>query len=195
MERKFGRSRQILFGYGRIPVSYTHLDVYKRQPYNELYDGWWGHDTLPKMNYEDSPTLMEDIMRIARKWVSPPFNADGWAIEHIVRHADRRAAEQTTLGILGGVGVLGGLFNVLDGNPVSYTHLGELHVRCKKNCPILQKCHTGRAKCHPIRWRGGRARGRIAVSYTHLDVYKRQLSDVTVSVAVYVVKGLSGCPA
>ena len=41
---------------------------------------------------------------------------------------------------------------------------GELHVRCKKNRPILQKCHTERAKCHPIRWRGGRARGRIDVS-------------------------------
>ena len=50
-------------------------------PYNEFYDGWWGHDTLPKMNYEDSPKLMEDIMRIARKWVSPPFNADGWRLD------------------------------------------------------------------------------------------------------------------
>ena len=24
-------------------------------PYNQFYDGWWGHDTLPKLNYEDSP--------------------------------------------------------------------------------------------------------------------------------------------
>ena len=22
------------------------------------YDGWWGHDTLPKLNYEDSPKLV-----------------------------------------------------------------------------------------------------------------------------------------
>lgn len=50
-------------------------------PYNEFYDGWWGHDTLPKLNYEDSPKLMEDIMRVARKWVSPPFNADGWRLD------------------------------------------------------------------------------------------------------------------
>lgn len=50
-------------------------------PYNEFYDGWWGHNTLPKLNYEDSPKLMEDIMRVARKWVSPPFNVDGWRLD------------------------------------------------------------------------------------------------------------------
>lgn len=50
-------------------------------PYNEYYDGWWGHSTLPKLNYEDSPMLEEYILRIARKWVSPPFNADGWRLD------------------------------------------------------------------------------------------------------------------
>ncbi len=50
-------------------------------PYNQKYDGWWGHDTLPKLNYEGSPLLFEYIMKIARKWVSPPFNADGWRLD------------------------------------------------------------------------------------------------------------------
>lgn len=50
-------------------------------PYNTSYDGWWGHDTLPKLNYEDSPKLFNYIMRIARKWVSPPFNVDGWRLD------------------------------------------------------------------------------------------------------------------
>ena len=50
-------------------------------PYNEFYDGWWGHNTLPKLNYEASPDLMADIMRVARKWVSPPFNVDGWRLD------------------------------------------------------------------------------------------------------------------
>lgn len=50
-------------------------------PYNQFYDGWWGHDTLPKLNYENSPKLYEYIMDIARKWVSPPFNADGWRLD------------------------------------------------------------------------------------------------------------------
>ena len=50
-------------------------------PYNTTYDGWWGHDTLPKLNYEDSPKLVEYIMKIAKKWVSPPYNADGWRLD------------------------------------------------------------------------------------------------------------------
>lgn len=50
-------------------------------PYNINYDGWWGHDTLPKLNYEESPKLYEYIMRIARKWVSPPYNVDGWRLD------------------------------------------------------------------------------------------------------------------
>ena len=50
-------------------------------PYNKNYDGWWGHDTLPKLNYEDSPTLEEYILNIGKKWVSPPYNADGWRLD------------------------------------------------------------------------------------------------------------------
>ena len=50
-------------------------------PYNAFYDGWWGHETLPKLNYEESPKLEEYILRIAEKWVSPPYNADGWRLD------------------------------------------------------------------------------------------------------------------
>ena len=50
-------------------------------PYNKNYDGWWGHDTLPKLNYEDSPKLEEYILNIGKKWVSPPYNADGWRLD------------------------------------------------------------------------------------------------------------------
>lgn len=50
-------------------------------PYNEFYDGWWGHDTLPKLNYESSDKLFKYIMRIAKKWVSPPYNVDGWRLD------------------------------------------------------------------------------------------------------------------
>ena len=50
-------------------------------PYNGAYDGWWGHDTLPKLNYEHSPKLCQYILEIARKWVSPPFNVDGWRLD------------------------------------------------------------------------------------------------------------------
>ncbi|RDU24494.1 glycoside hydrolase family 13 protein [Anaerosacchariphilus polymeriproducens] len=50
-------------------------------PYNWSYDGWWGHDTLPKLNYEESDELCKYILDIAAKWVSPPFNADGWRLD------------------------------------------------------------------------------------------------------------------
>ena len=50
-------------------------------PYNEEYDGWWGHRTLPKLNYEKSPRLYEYILNIGRKWVSPPYNVDGWRLD------------------------------------------------------------------------------------------------------------------
>ena len=50
-------------------------------PYNVHYDGWWGHDTLPKLNYEESVKLENYILYIGRKWVSPPYNVDGWRLD------------------------------------------------------------------------------------------------------------------
>ena len=50
-------------------------------PYNKNYDGWWGHDTLPKLNYEDSPELEQYIIDIGKKWISPPYNIDGWRLD------------------------------------------------------------------------------------------------------------------
>ncbi len=52
-----------------------------RWPYNGSYDGWWGHDTLPKLNYENSRHLVDYVLYIARKWVSPPYNVDGWRLD------------------------------------------------------------------------------------------------------------------
>ena len=50
-------------------------------PYNGNYDGWWGHDTLPKLDYEHSEALEKYILHIARKWVSEPHNVDGWRLD------------------------------------------------------------------------------------------------------------------
>ena len=50
-------------------------------PNNASYDGWWGNETLPKLNYEGSKKLYDYIMGIARKWVSPPYNCDGWRLD------------------------------------------------------------------------------------------------------------------
>ena len=61
----------------------SYFDFHNQEawPYNGSYDGWWGHDTLPKLNYEGSRELLDYVLRIARKWVSPPFNADGWRLD------------------------------------------------------------------------------------------------------------------
>ncbi len=63
--------------------SYFHFnnDSEENWPYNNSYDGWWGHDTLPKLNYEDSVKLENYILYIGRKWVSPPYNVDGWRLD------------------------------------------------------------------------------------------------------------------
>ena len=50
-------------------------------PYNGSYDGWWGHDTLPKLNFEGSKKLEEYILQVGKKWVSEPYNIDGWRLD------------------------------------------------------------------------------------------------------------------
>jgi len=52
-----------------------------RWPNNDTYEGWWGHETLPKLNYEGSRELWQDVLRIGRKWVSAPYNVDGWRLD------------------------------------------------------------------------------------------------------------------
>ena len=61
--------------------NYFHFLDENRFPYNGSYDGWWGHDTLPKLNYENSRQLLDYVLYIGRKWVSPPYNADGWRLD------------------------------------------------------------------------------------------------------------------
>jgi alpha-glucosidase len=50
-------------------------------PNNNSYDSWNGYNTLPKLNYEGSPKLVQTIFGIAQKWLKPPFNADGWRLD------------------------------------------------------------------------------------------------------------------
>ena len=41
---------------------------------------WWGMETLPKLNYR-CEELRREILRIGAKWVSPPYNCDGWRLD------------------------------------------------------------------------------------------------------------------
>lgn len=61
--------------------SYFRFHDQGQWPYNPSYDGWWTHDTLPKLNYEESRELYDKILEIGRKWVSAPYYVDGWRLD------------------------------------------------------------------------------------------------------------------
>jgi len=50
-------------------------------PNNNNYDGWWSNSNHPKLNFEDSQKLYNYILEVGKKWVSPPYNADGWRLD------------------------------------------------------------------------------------------------------------------
>ncbi len=58
--------------------SFRNADAF---PKNNSYEGWWGHDTLPKLNYEGSKELEDYIVHIGKKWVSEPYCIDGWRLD------------------------------------------------------------------------------------------------------------------
>ncbi len=61
--------------------SFFQFDDPAGWPDNSSYDGWWGHNTLPKLNYEASPALVEKIMQVGEKWASAPYHIDGWRLD------------------------------------------------------------------------------------------------------------------
>ena len=50
-------------------------------PDNDSYEGWWNHNTLPKLNYEGSKELYDYILKIAGKWLAEPYRIDGWRLD------------------------------------------------------------------------------------------------------------------
>lgn len=52
----------------------------EKWPDNASYEGWWGYNTLPKLNY-DSKKLYDYVLKVAGKWVSEPYCADGWRLD------------------------------------------------------------------------------------------------------------------
>ncbi len=60
---------------------FFHFQDSGGRPEGPAYEGWWGYETMPKLNYEGSRQLEEEILRIGRKWVSEPFCADGWRLD------------------------------------------------------------------------------------------------------------------
>jgi alpha-glucosidase len=44
------------------------------------YESWWGFKTLPKLNWL-SPELRSRMQAVARRWLEPPFELDGWRVD------------------------------------------------------------------------------------------------------------------
>ncbi len=58
----------------------SYFNFEKHEAHSE-YEGWWGFPTLPKLNYEHSKELENYIISTGAKWVSAPFNVDGWRLD------------------------------------------------------------------------------------------------------------------
>ena len=44
------------------------------------YEAWWGIKSLPKLNWR-SPELRRRLQHVARKWLQPPYELDGWRVD------------------------------------------------------------------------------------------------------------------
>ena len=54
---------------------------YFRTDENGEKECWWGNKNLLKLDADGCPELEEALLRIAEKWVSPPYLADGWRLD------------------------------------------------------------------------------------------------------------------
>ncbi len=61
--------------------SYFQFNDNHGWPDNDSYERWWGNETLPKLNYEGSDRLWQEMLDIGRKWVSAPYCVDGWRLD------------------------------------------------------------------------------------------------------------------
>ena len=71
--------------YGEDEGTYGHPKSPYRSYFNfyndKDYHCWWDVDTLPKLYYEQSDALCEEILRVAEKWALPPYSIDGWRLD------------------------------------------------------------------------------------------------------------------
>ncbi|MER2143290.1 MAG: glycoside hydrolase family 13 protein, partial [Eubacteriales bacterium] len=71
--------------YGASEGAYKDVKSPYRSYFNfrdaKDYHCWWDIETLPKLYYERSKQLCDEIFRIAEKWVSTPYSVDGWRLD------------------------------------------------------------------------------------------------------------------
>ncbi len=57
-----------------------YRDYFYFKENSDEYEGWWDYNTLPKLNYSNKE-LYDYILKVAAKWVSEPYCADGWRLD------------------------------------------------------------------------------------------------------------------
>lgn len=67
--------------YQSVRSPYRKYFAFEKAAAHSQYEGWWGYETLPKLNYEKSRDLCENILNVGAKWVSAPYNVDGWRLD------------------------------------------------------------------------------------------------------------------
>ena len=45
------------------------------------FEAWWGVESLPKLCYEQSKKLCDEVFSIAEKWLKAPYSIDGWRLD------------------------------------------------------------------------------------------------------------------
>ncbi len=60
---------------------YRNFFKFRKEGDRDSYEGWWGYETLPKLNFEESEELCQYICNVGARWVSPPYNVDGWRLD------------------------------------------------------------------------------------------------------------------
>ncbi|MBO5327848.1 MAG: glycoside hydrolase family 13 protein [Clostridia bacterium] len=67
--------------YQSVESPYRSYFKFENETAHSPYEGWWNYITLPKLNYEESKALEEYVLKIGAKWVSEPYNVDGWRLD------------------------------------------------------------------------------------------------------------------
>ena len=60
---------------------WMQIQEYFRYNRNGEYECWWDNATLPKLNYEGSERLIDEVMEIAKYWLREPYCIDGWRLD------------------------------------------------------------------------------------------------------------------
>ena len=169
------------------PVSYTHLDVYKRQALRCLHfprsmdEVYQATRTLKYEEFLKFHLVLEMIHRQQTETVTKKakqFDAEQvYALANHLSFAMTPDQFKAVRDILADMGSDKIMYRLIQGDAVSYTHLDVYKRQDRRFADhyYLSADHPGGCPDRQERSRSVSVLCRSPVSYTHLDVYKRQV--------------------